>query len=192
MTAAYPPAMTAEPTAQPVNPPSVGAAGAGAAGSADAPREREKTGIPRNPGRRDLGMKATLLFPDKDIVERFYVPLIYTACRTCYSELEPDEIFRRAVAGEVDGAKQQKLIQGVIESGHGSTIEHIVFTFGISGVSRTLSHQLVRHRAGVAFDQQSQRYVKYKGASTMLPATLEDADPEVRERYENTINGLMK
>src|SRR6266516_1649924 len=92
------------------------------------PAPREKTGIPRNPGRRDLGMKATLLFPDKDIVERFYVPLIYTACRTCYSELEPDEIFRRAVAGEVDGAKQQKLIQGVIESGHGSTIEHIVFT----------------------------------------------------------------
>ena len=63
----------------------------------------------------------------------------------------------------------QRLISGVIESGHGSTIEHIVFTFGISGVSRTLSHQLVRHRAGVAFDQQSQRYVKFKGAATMLP-----------------------
>ena len=44
-------------------------------------------------------MKATLLFPDKDIVERFYVPLVYTACRTCYSELEPQEIFRRAVVG---------------------------------------------------------------------------------------------
>src|SRR5881398_1730560 len=124
---------------------------------------RAKTAIPLNPGRRDLGMKATLLFPDKDIVERFYVPLIYTACRTCYSELEPDEIFRRAVAGEVDGAKQQKLIQGVIESGHGSTIEHIVFTFGISGVSRTLSHQLVRHRAGVAFDQQSERSLDLYG-----------------------------
>src|SRR5207247_9631046 len=92
--------------------------------------------MPKNPGRRELGMKATLLFPDRDIVQRYYVPLIYTACRTCYSELEPDEIFRRAVAGEVDGAKQQKLIQGVIESGHGSTIEHIVFTFGIRGVCR--------------------------------------------------------
>ena len=41
-------------------------------------------------------MKATLLFPDKDIVDRFYVPLVYTACRTCYSELEPQEIFRKA------------------------------------------------------------------------------------------------
>ena len=153
---------------------------------------REKTAIPKNPGRRDLGMKATLLFPDRDIVDRFYVPLIYTACRTCYSELDPDEIFRRAVAGEIDPAKQQKLIQGVIESGHGSTIEHIVFTFGISGVSRTLSHQLVRHRAGVAFDQQSQRYVTYKGASTMLPTTLAEGDPELRQRYEDQIEGSLE
>ena len=156
-----------------------------------APGGRVKTSIPKNPGRRDLGMKATLLFPDREIVEKFYVPLIYTACRTCYSELEPDEIFRRAVAGEVDPAKQQKLIQGVIESGHGSTIEHIVFTFGISGVSRTLSHQLVRHRAGVAFDQQSQRYVTYKGASTMLPASIEDADENVLAEYRNAVEGSM-
>ncbi|HEX9044440.1 MAG TPA: FAD-dependent thymidylate synthase [Candidatus Limnocylindrales bacterium] len=149
------------------------------------------SGIPKNPARHDLGMKATLLFPDREIVERFYVPLIYTACRTCYSELEPDEIFRRAAAGEVDPAKQQKLIRGVIESGHGSTIEHVVFTFGISGVSRTLSHQLVRHRAGVAFDQQSQRYVKFKEASTMLPGSLAEADPTLRERYEDQIDGAL-
>ncbi len=167
--------MTAEPTTSP----------------GEATPVREKSAIPKNPGRRELGMKATLLFPDREIVEKFYVPLIYTACRTCYSELDPQEIFRRAVAGEVDPAKQQKLIQGVIESGHGSTIEHIVFTFGISGVSRTLSHQLVRHRAGVAFDQQSQRYVTFKGASTMLPASIEDADPDVRSSYEEAIGGSM-
>jgi thymidylate synthase (FAD) len=136
-------------------------------------------------------MKATLLFPDRDIVERFYVPLIYTACRTCYSEMEPEEIFRRAVAGDFEAAKQERLIKGVIESGHGSTIEHVVFTFGISGVSRTLSHQLVRHRAGVAFDQQSQRYVKFKSASTMLPATLEDAEPGLRARYEDQVAGSL-
>ena len=155
------------------------------------PRERDKTAIPKNPGRRDLGMKATLLFPDKEIVERYYVPLIYTACRTCYSELTPDDIFARATDGRVEAAKMQKLISGVIESGHGSTIEHVVFTFGISGVSRTLSHQLVRHQAGVAFDQQSQRYVTFKGASTMLPATIEDAGPELRDRYADQIAGSM-
>ena len=85
---------------------------------------REKTAIPKNPGRRDLGMKATLLFPNKEIVEQYYVPLIYTACRTCYSELTPDDIFDRATDGRIEAAKMQKLISGVIESGHGSTIEH--------------------------------------------------------------------
>jgi len=155
------------------------------------PNPREKTGIPRNPGRHDLGMKATLLFPDREIVERFYVPLVYTACRTCYSELPPEEIFRRAVEGEVEAAKMQKLISGVIESGHGSTIEHIVFTFGLTGVSRTLSHQLVRHRAGVAFDQQSQRYVTFKGATTMLPGSIAESDPALRERYEASIEGSL-
>ncbi len=159
---------------------------------AEAPApQRSKTAIPRNPGRHELGMKAGLLFPDKSIVERYYVPLVYTACRTCYSELEPQEIFRRAVEGEVAPASMQRLITNVIESGHGSTIEHIVFTFALSGVSRTLSHQLVRHRAGVAFDQQSQRYVKYKGAATMLPATIAEGDPELRTRYEEQVDGAL-
>src|SRR3954469_4088174 len=168
--------------------PGVAATGAGANRGANA---GAKTGIPKNPGRADLGLKATLLFPSKSVVEEYYVPLIYTACRTCYSELAPEEIFRRAVAGEIEPAKMQRLISNVIESGHGSTIEHIVFTFGITGVSRTLSHQLVRHRAGVAFDQQSQRYVTYKQAATMEPQTIADADPDLRARYEESVAGSM-
>jgi thymidylate synthase (FAD) len=151
----------------------------------------EKKGIPKNPGRAELGLKATLLFPNREIVEQYYVPLIYTACRTCYSELTPEDIFQKAADGEIDQAKMQRLISNVIESGHGSTIEHVVFTFGISGVSRTLSHQLVRHRAGVAFDQQSQRYVTFKKAATMLPQTIAEADPAVREHYEEQIEGAM-
>ena len=103
---------------------------------------------PRSPATRDLGMTATLLFPTREIAQQYYLPLIYTACRTCYSELEPQDIFERATTGQVATEKQQDLIRRVIESGHGSTIEHIVFTFAISGVTRTLSHQLVRHRAG--------------------------------------------
>src|SRR3954462_8297849 len=100
----------------------------------------QKTGIPKNPGRRDLGLRATLVFPNREIVEKYSVPIIYTACRTCYSEQDPDEIFRRAVDGDFDPAKMQKLISSVIESGHRSRIEHVIFTFAISGVSRTLSH----------------------------------------------------
>jgi hypothetical protein len=78
--------------------------------------------MPLNPGRRDLGMRATLVFPNREIVERYYVPLIYTACRTCYSELAPDDIFERAVDGRISPEKQRELIGRVIESGHGSTI----------------------------------------------------------------------
>ena len=161
------------------------------AGSAPATAPRERSGIPKNPGRHELGMRATLLFPDRDIVDRYYVPLIYTACRTCYSELDPDEIMARAADGRVDPEKQRELISRVVESGHGSTIEHVVFTFGISGVSRTLSHQLVRHRAGVAFDQQSQRYVKFRGASTMLPATIAEADADLRARFLDQVDGAL-
>jgi thymidylate synthase (FAD) len=152
---------------------------------------RHKSAIPKNPGRRELGLRATLLFPNREIVDRYYVPLIYTACRTCYSEQDPDEIFRRSLAGDFDTLKMQKLIGSVVESGHGSTIEHVVFTFAISGVSRTLSHQLVRHRAGVAFDQQSQRYVKFKGAATMLPHSIAEGDEGLRARYEEQVDGAL-
>jgi thymidylate synthase (FAD) len=142
-----------------------------------------RSATPRSPATRDLGMSAKLLFPTREIAERYYLPLIYTACRTCYSELRPEEIFARAADGRVAPEKQQDLVRKVIESGHGSTIEHIVFTFAISGVTRTLSHQLVRHRAGLAFDQQSQRYVNYKRPAYMVPGTIQDAPQELRERY---------
>jgi thymidylate synthase (FAD) len=142
-----------------------------------------KPATPRSPATRELGMSAKLLFPTREIAQQYYLPLIYTACRTCYSELEPQDIFDRATSGQVATDKQQDLIRRVIESGHGSTIEHIVFTFAISGVTRTLSHQLVRHRAGVAFDQQSQRYLNYKRPSYMVPGSLADAPPEIRDRF---------
>src|SRR5688500_4015986 len=147
------------------------------------PPESVKSRTPRSPATRELGMKATLLFPTREIAEQFYLPLIYTACRTCYSELLPEDIFERATTGQVATDKQQDLIRRVIESGHGSTIEHIVFTFAISGVTRTLSHQLVRHRAGVASAEQSQRYMNYKRPSSAVPGSLTAAPPEMRDRF---------
>ena len=164
-----------------------------ASAGASIPPNPSDGGKPAVARRRELGMRAALVFPNREIVERYYVPLIYTACRTCYSELAPDDIFERAVDGRITLEKQRELIARVIESGHGSTIEHVTFTFAITGVSRTLSHQLVRHRAGVAFDQQSQRYVSFKkGTSTMMPQTIAEADPALRERYEEQIEGAVE
>src|SRR5450759_4868875 len=159
----------------------------------DAPvPQRSKTAIPRNPGRHELGMKATLLFPDREIVERYYVPLVYTACRTCYSELDPQEIFRRAVDGEVAPASMQRLISNVIESGHGSTIEHIVFTFALSGVSRTRSHQLVRHRAGGALELHVPLALLVEGDAGAVADELVRQgarDARQREREHDVLDG---
>jgi thymidylate synthase (FAD) len=152
---------------------------------------KPKSATPRSPATQKLGMQAKLLFPDREITERYYVPLVYTACRTCYSELEPQDIFERATSGRVASERQQDLVRKVIDSGHGSTIEHIVFTFAISGVTRTLSHQLVRHRAGLAFDQQSQRYVKYKEPSYMVPGTVSDAEGELSDRFVDQLAGSL-
>ena len=55
-------------------------------------------------------------------------------------------------------AKDTKLIEKVLSMGHTSILEHASFTFAIGGVSRSLSHQLVRFRTGISFSQQSQRY----------------------------------
>jgi thymidylate synthase (FAD) len=49
-------------------------------------------------------------------------------------------------------------IRRILEAGHGSVLEHAIYTFAIEGVSRSLTHELVRHRAGFGFSQLSQRY----------------------------------
>ena len=144
---------------------------------------------PKSPARHELGMSAKLLFPTREIAQQFYLPLIYTACRTCYSELEPDDIFERATSGQVATEKQQDLIRRVIESGHGSTIEHIVFTFAISGVTRTLSHQLVRHRAGTAISQESLRFVRLNDLGMWAPTVVRE-DPEIMEVFVQTFQQL--
>ena len=175
----------------PTPPPAAADYTAGVSDPVPSTPQRGASATPRSPATRDLGMRATLLFPTREIAESYYLPLIYTACRTCYSELEPQDIFDRATDGRVTPEKQQELVRRVIESGHGSTIEHIVFTFAISGVTRTLSHQLVRHRAGLAFDQQSQRYLKYKEPSYMVPGTIADAEPGLRDRFLDEMQGSL-
>jgi thymidylate synthase (FAD) len=135
-------------------------------------------------------LSAKLIFPTREIVEEFYLPIIYTACRTCYSEQLPEQIWDRAVSRQVADEKQQALVRKVMESGHGSTIEHVNFTFAISGVTRTLSHQLVRHRAGTAFDQQSQRYVSFKRRDNFtVPKSISPELPDgLAERFRQAID----
>jgi len=65
--------------------------------------------------------------------------------------------------------------------GHQSPLEHIYFTFGIEGVSRVLTHQLVRHRIA-SYSQQSQRYVKLDQFEYIIPPEIQEI-PEAKEIF---------
>jgi thymidylate synthase (FAD) len=125
---------------------------------------------------------------------------LYGAYRTCYTQKTPREVWaeiesepgralqldptvteeRRKKPEEISNFVKERL-----KTGHVSPLEQVVFWFGISGVSRALSHQLVRHRIGISFEQQSQRYVRYKGDQLdfVKPKSWEKF-PILNERYE--------
>jgi thymidylate synthase (FAD) len=87
---------------------------------------------------------------------------LYAAFRTCYSSETPIEIWDKIKSEKISKEKIREFILERLKTGHASPLEQIVFWFGISNVSRSLSHQFVRHRIGISFEQQSQRYVKFK------------------------------
>lgn len=76
------------------------------------------------------------------------------AAKLCYSGADLDDLRQKVSSDE-----QAEFIQKLISMGHFSVLEHVTFTFGIEGVSRALTHQLVRHRLA-SYSQKSQRYVK--------------------------------
>lgn len=84
-------------------------------------------------------------------------------------------------------ANGKRALKHALDSGHESVAEHAVFTFMVSGVSRALTHQLVRHRVA-SYSQQSQRYVRMAYSSRdpfehVTPHSIED-NPEALELYE--------
>lgn len=76
--------------------------------------------------------------------------IVEYAGRGCYLSWHNPK--RRTIAG---------YIENILEEAHGSVCEHASWTFWIEGVSRSLSHELVRHRVGVAISQLSQRFVEH-------------------------------
>lgn len=109
-------------------------------------------------------MYVTLLSHTKDIE-----PLIAAAARTCYSKLTTEEIYETMAK---DPDKNRDFIKRLRDMGHESPLEHVSFTFGIGGVSRALTHQLVWHRIA-SFSQQSQRYVNGKNFSFVTPLSIQ-------------------
>ncbi|OLN30549.1 Thymidylate synthase thyX [Desulfovibrio sp. DV] len=108
--------------------------------------------------------------------------LIYAAFRQCYHPGYVADMWPRLLSGEITAEKQAAFVARILDSGHESPIEHVSFTFAVAGVSRALSHQLVRHRIA-SYSQQSQRYVDAVGFDYVLPPQIA-ALPEARTRYE--------
>ncbi|MCG3132772.1 MAG: Flavin-dependent thymidylate synthase [Phycisphaerae bacterium] len=79
-----------------------------------------------------------------------------------------------------------KYLSHIKEVGHGSVLEHAVWNLLITGVSRSFTHELVRHRAGFGFSQLSQRYVDESVAEFVEPDCIAD-DPELHEIFRASV-----
>lgn len=108
--------------------------------------------------------------------------LLYAAFRQCYHSGFVGDMWPRLLAGEIPRQKQAELVASVMESGHASPIEHVSFTFALEGVSRALTHQLVRHRIA-SFSQQSQRYVDASRCNYVMPPAIA-RNEAARRRFE--------
>jgi thymidylate synthase (FAD) len=107
--------------------------------------------------------------------------LVALAARLCYSPASIADLQE-----DVSRKDVRKLIRRVLSMGHASVLEHVGFTFGVEGISRAASHQLVRHRLA-SYSQQSQRYV----AATfgyVVPKTIGNGagrtGPPLADRFE--------
>src|ERR1044071_4233575 len=71
-------------------------------------------------------------------------------------------------------------LENIKKQGHGSVLEHVNYSVLIEGVSRSLTHELVRHRAGWAYSQLSQRYVDESVADFVMPPAVIGDEANVR------------
>ncbi len=90
-----------------------------------------------------------------------------------------------------DEEKLRKVLRAVIDMGHTSVVEHAYFTFAISGVSRALTHQLVRHRIA-SYSQQSQRYVEQEMRYVVPPSIAKGFEKEYEEMMKKIWNFYEK
>lgn len=83
-------------------------------------------------------------------------------------------------------------LEHIIDVGHGSVLEHAVFNFIITGVSRSFSHEMVRHRAGWGYSQLSQRFVDESDCEFVVPPLIkqytEDTnDPRLADTWKDIV-----
>ena len=110
---------------------------------------------------------------------------IACAAKLCYANTTIDELYD----GLTDD-KAAKFVEMLAGLGHESPIEHASFTFGVEGISRACSHQLVRHRIA-SFSQQSQRYVDMNSFEYITPPEIQK-DEESKKIFIQAMNDTLE
>jgi thymidylate synthase (FAD) len=103
---------------------------------------------------------------------------IAAAARLCYAPVGAAELLE-----QMSDEAVKRVLKTIITSGHTSALEHASYTFAIDGVSRALTHQLVRHRLA-SYNQQSQRYVKYDEEPCFVVPPAVAADPDAAAAFQ--------
>lgn len=116
------------------------------------------------------------------------------AGRLCYMSFGASQQGRRT---------NQEYLANILASGHGSVLEHANWNLIFAGISRTCSHELVRHRAGWSYSQLSQRYVDESDVEFVMPEAIAASENSntarswsaqmeaLRERYSLLVHQLM-
>ncbi|MFA5844908.1 MAG: FAD-dependent thymidylate synthase [Coriobacteriia bacterium] len=103
---------------------------------------------------------------------------IAVAARLCYAPVGAADLME-----SMSDEAVRKVLRTILSSGHTSALEHASYTFAIDGVSRAMTHQLVRHRLA-SYNQQSQRYVTFSDEPVFVVPPDVAADPGAREVFD--------
>ncbi len=107
--------------------------------------------------------------------------VVAMAAKLCYSPSGVDELKQK-----IEAKDQAAFVEKLASIGHLSPVEHVSFSFGIEGISRACSHQLVRHRVA-SYSQQSQRYVKEEQFDYVIPPSIKQ-DPALTGEFERCMD----
>jgi len=103
---------------------------------------------------------------------------VAVAARLCYAPVGAAQLME-----DLPDDSVRKVLRTIMTSGHFSALEHASYTFAVDGVSRAMTHQLVRHRLA-SYNQQSQRYVAYEDEPEFIVPPAVAADPAARAAYD--------
>lgn len=110
--------------------------------------------------------------------------MVAMSARLCYSPVGAEKLVENMSSAQVE-----KLVSKIVEMEHLSTLEHVSFTFAIEGVSRVLTHQLVRHRIA-SYSQQSQRYVSEHDFEYIMPPAVA-ANELAKAKFEELMGTIQ-